>query len=103
MPGDTNMIQVGSLVGLMVMPGEDWQNVKVPGKEASSQAPTTSQQHQPSATTNATSAHSHESHLQMYCLFFICLLFIKLVLFCCTKVHFFGSRNYKFWDFILSR
>ena len=60
MPGDSNMIQVGSLVGIMVMPGEDWQNVKVPGSEA---APAQAADKPKDPVSNDT---LNESHLQMY-------------------------------------
>jgi hypothetical protein len=57
------MIQVGSIVGLMVMPGEDWKNAKLPEANAThaSTTPTTKV-----VETKSEIIASHSSpHLQM--------------------------------------
>ncbi|CAF0764083.1 unnamed protein product [Brachionus calyciflorus] len=54
-PDDTKSVQVGTLVGLISLPGDDWKSVTVP----SSSAPTST----PSATASAVETQqSHESH-----------------------------------------
>lgn len=53
-------IQIGTVIGIMVMPGDDWKNVTVPDSGASQQ------QSQPaSAATSSTAtqaAHHHDSN-----------------------------------------
>jgi len=57
------MIQVGSIVGLMVMPGEDWKNAKLPEANATHASATTTTK---VAETNSEKTASHSSsHLQM--------------------------------------
>ena len=58
---DSGVIQVGSLVGLMVSPGEDWENVIVPGIESNANATSNKAASKPIEET----AHATESHLQM--------------------------------------
>jgi hypothetical protein len=56
------MIKVGTLVGIMVLPGEDWKNVKIPdGAEKSSDSsstPTQSNNHNGSNETSFDSSRS---------------------------------------------
>jgi len=70
------MIKVGTLVGLMVMPGEDWTNVKIPSsdiKEISSPAEKAAASNSESANSSPSSSSSindsSSSHLQMYATF----------------------------------
>jgi hypothetical protein len=63
------MIRVGTVVGLMVLPGEDWKNAKVPlleTKETSTLAQKVAPPNEitPSSST-LTSNDSSVSHLQM--------------------------------------
>ena len=58
------MIKVGSIVGLMVMPGEDWKNAKLPGT-TETHAPTTTKVVE--TKSENTTTHS-SSHLQMFVL-----------------------------------
>ncbi len=57
------MIQVGSIVGLMVMPGEDWKNAKLPEANAAQASTTTTKVAKETKSEN-TASHS-SSHLQM--------------------------------------
>jgi hypothetical protein len=59
------MIKVGSIVGLMVMPGEDWKNAHLPGTTPETHASTTTKVVETKSETTTT--HS-SSHLQMFVL-----------------------------------
>lgn len=48
MPEDTKNIQVGSLIGLMVLPGDDWKSVTIPESEMKQEKKTTAPVSQPS-------------------------------------------------------
>lgn len=66
-PEDTKNIKVGTLVGLMVLPGEDWKNVQVPQGEdktaaaaAPTQQPDTPQTPKQQAASMAPAASHHQ-------------------------------------------
>ena len=76
------MIKIGTVVGLMVLPGEDWKNVKVPlleTKETSTLAQKVAPINEttPSSTSTSTSTHdSSVSHLQMFVAKFITFIYL---------------------------
>ncbi len=59
------MIQVGSIVGLMVMPGEDWKNAKLPEANAAQASTTTTTTSKVAETKSENTASHSSSHLQM--------------------------------------
>jgi len=62
---ENSLNQVGSLVGLLVGPGEDWRNVTIPSDAAQSTATANSNSSQPTnQASQATTAsdHHHSIH-----------------------------------------
>ena len=68
-PEDTKNIKVGTLVGLMVLPGEDWKSVQIPEGETTQPAATAAAPKQSTpvvkqepVTTSSSSSSSTVSH-----------------------------------------